>query len=80
MVDAHNNEAQTHIERLRKETVVELEQVKLLHQWLDRKRSSRQCGRITGESRTGKTKACEAYLKRRGQRQNAHDPCKLHSP
>ena len=67
MVDAHNNEAQTHIERLRKETVVALEQVKLLHQWLDRKRSSRQCGRITGESRTGKTKACEAYLKRRGQ-------------
>ena len=43
MVDAHNNEAQTHIERLRKETVVALEQVKLLHQWLDRKRSSRQC-------------------------------------
>ncbi|XGV97332.1 MAG: TniB family NTP-binding protein [Leptolyngbya sp. BL-A-14] len=67
MEDAYNYDAQTHIERLRKETMVALEQVKLLHQWLDRKRSSRQCGRITGESRTGKTRACEAYLKRRGQ-------------
>ena len=30
MVDAHNNEAQTHIERLRKETVVALAHI--LHQ------------------------------------------------
>lgn len=67
MPEPENYDAQAHIERLRKETVVALEQVKLLHEWLDRKRSSRQCGRITGESRTGKTKACEAYLKRRGQ-------------
>lgn len=64
MADA--NEIQGHIERLRKDKTVELEQVKLLHQWLDRKRSSRQCGRIIGESRTGKTKACEAYQKLKG--------------
>lgn len=67
MVEPSDSDIQAHIERLRKETVVALEQVKLLHQWIDRKRNSRQCGRITGESRTGKTKACEAYLKRRGQ-------------
>jgi DNA transposition AAA+ family ATPase len=58
-----SDEAQSHIERLRKDTTVALDQVTLLHQWVDRKRSSRQCGRITGESRTGKTKACEAYQK-----------------
>jgi hypothetical protein len=66
MADPYDYDAQTHIERLRKDTMVALEQVKLLHQWLDRKRSSRQCGRITGESRTGKTKACNAYLKLHG--------------
>lgn len=55
-----------HVERLRKSKTIQLEQVKLLHEWLDRKRSSRQCGRIVGESRTGKTKACEAYQKLKG--------------
>ena len=67
MTDPDNYDFQAHIERLRKDKTVALEQVTLLHQWLDRKRSSRQCGRITGESRTGKTKACDAYLKRCGQ-------------
>lgn len=66
MIDHYNYDAEAHLERLRKDKTVALEQVTLLHQWLDRKRSSRQCGRITGESRTGKTKACEAYVKRRG--------------
>lgn len=36
-------------------------QVKILHNWLDGKRSSRQSGRVVGESRTGKTFACDAY-------------------
>ncbi|PSB11834.1 transposase [filamentous cyanobacterium CCP1] len=67
MADPVRFEIQEHIERLRKDKTVALEQVTLLHQWLDRKRNSRQCGRITGESRTGKTKACEAYVKRRGE-------------
>ena len=66
MVDHHNDDVEAHLERLRKDKTVALEQVTLLHEWLDRKRSARQCGRITGESRTGKTKACEAYVKRRG--------------
>lgn len=68
IVDASSNtEAQIYIERLQRNKTIELEQVNSLHQWLQRKRSSRQCGRITGESRTGKTKACEAYQKIYGQ-------------
>ena len=39
---------------------MKLEQVKILHDWLDGKRSSRQSGRVVG-SRTGKTVACDAY-------------------
>lgn len=66
MTDRSTDEFQAHIERLRKDKTVALEQVSLLHQWLNRKRSSRQCGRITGESRTGKTKACDTYQKRYG--------------
>ncbi|MGF1460768.1 MAG: TniB family NTP-binding protein [Leptolyngbyaceae cyanobacterium] len=64
---ASQEEIQAHIERLRRDKTVALEQVTLLHQWLDRKRSSRQCGRVTGESRTGKTKACKAYIQLHGQ-------------
>lgn len=55
-------EIQQHIERLQREKTVALGQVKLLHEWLDLKRNARQCGRVTGESRTGKTKSCEAYI------------------
>jgi len=66
MAEPNNHDVQAHIERLRKDKTVALGQVTLLHQWLDRKRNSRQCGRITGESRTGKTKACDSYLKRSG--------------
>ncbi|MBD3883919.1 TniB family NTP-binding protein [Phormidium tenue FACHB-886] len=66
MTEHSTYDFESHIERLRKDKTVALEQVTLLHEWLNRKRSSRQCGRITGESRTGKTKAGEAYLKRYG--------------
>lgn len=59
-------EIQAHIERLRKDKTVALESVQQAHTWLDRKRNARQCGRIIGESRTGKTKACESYLKKNG--------------
>ncbi|MBD1847519.1 TniB family NTP-binding protein [Cyanobacteria bacterium FACHB-63] len=66
MTDDNAYDFQVHIERLRKDKTVALGQVTLLHEWLNRKRSSRQCGRITGESRTGKTKACDSYLKKYG--------------
>ncbi len=51
----------TEIERLRKPSFVELEAVKLLHDWLENKRHSRQCCRVVGESRNGKTLACNAF-------------------
>lgn len=66
MTDHSTYDFQTHIERLRKDKTIGLDQVTLLHQWLERKRSSRQCGRVTGESRTGKTKACDIYLRKYG--------------
>lgn len=49
------------IGRLQKRSIVELEQVKRFHDWLDDKRVSRQACRVVGESRTGKTLSCEAY-------------------
>lgn len=49
------------IERLQKRSIVELEQVRRFHEWLDDKRVSRQACRVVGESRTGKTLSCEAY-------------------
>jgi len=49
------------IQRLRRKNVVQLEQVRRLHDWLEGKRKSRQCCRVVGESRTGKTIACNAY-------------------
>lgn len=55
---------QTEIARLRKKMVMPLEQVRKLHDWLDGKRKSRQSCRVVGESRTGKSVACEAYVHR----------------
>ena len=55
---------QTEIARLNKKEAVGLEHIKELHDWLNGKRKSRRSGRIVGESRTGKTIACMAYVKR----------------
>ena len=68
---------QAEIERLRHKDLVELEQRKVcasgfpgaelfkkvlkLHDWLESKRRSRQSCRVVGESRTGKTVACDSY-------------------
>lgn len=52
------------INRLRKKTIMPLDQVSRLHTWLDGKRKSRQSCRVVGESRTGKSIACEAYFYR----------------
>jgi hypothetical protein len=49
------------IERLRHKNIVEVEQVCQLHDWLESKRRSRQSCRVVGESRTGKTVACDSY-------------------
>jgi hypothetical protein len=52
---------QAEIARLNKKSIVPLEHIKDLHNWLDEKRKARQSCRLVGESRTGKTVACEAY-------------------
>jgi DNA transposition AAA+ family ATPase len=49
------------IARLQRRQVVELEQVQRFHEWLETKRLTRQACRVVGESRTGKTVACDAY-------------------
>ncbi len=52
---------QSEIARLKSKSIVPLQQVITLHDWLDGKRKARQSCRVVGESRTGKTVACDAY-------------------
>lgn len=52
---------QTEIARLNRKSFVQLAQVQSLHDWLEGKRQAKQCCRVVGESRTGKTLACDAY-------------------
>ncbi len=52
---------QQNIERLRRRCIVELEVLRQFHIWLDDKRVCRQACRVIGDSRTGKTFACDAY-------------------
>ncbi|MDZ7957077.1 MAG: TniB family NTP-binding protein [Aulosira sp. DedQUE10] len=52
---------QVEIARLKGKSIVPLQQVRSLHDWLDGKRKARQSCRVVGESRTGKTVACDAY-------------------
>lgn len=52
---------QKEIKRLERKTIVSLEQVATVHEWLESKRQSKQSCRVVGESRTGKTIACNAY-------------------
>ena len=57
------------IKRLRRKSVLSLSQVKELHEWLGEKQKALQSCRIIGESRTGKTMACESYMWRNKPRQ-----------
>ena len=57
------------INRLNRKSVLPLAHVRELHEWLDEKRKARQSCRIVGESRTGKTIACESYVLRNKQHQ-----------
>lgn len=65
---------QSEISRLNRKNIVELEQVRVLHEWLEGKRKSRQSCRVVGESRTGKTVACDAYRLRHKPRQEPGQP------
>jgi DNA transposition AAA+ family ATPase len=61
---------QNEISRLRKKSIMPLVHVSQLHDWFDGKRKSRQSCRVVGESRTGKSVACEAYFYRNKPQQN----------
>jgi DNA transposition AAA+ family ATPase len=67
MVTLQDQEIEAHVERLRRDKTVALDSVQQAHTWLKRKRNARQCGRLMGDSRTGKTKTCESYLKLYGE-------------
>ena len=56
------SETQQQIERLQQHCLVELGVVEQFHSWLDLKRGGRQACRVVGDSRTGKTIACNLYL------------------
>lgn len=63
-IQINDEKLQAEISRLNRRPYVLLEQVQVLHDWLEGKRSSRQSCRIVGESRTGKTIACSSYSQR----------------
>lgn len=54
-------ETEVELERLERQCFVELASVQQFHTWLDDKRQCRQGCRVIGDSRTGKTLACDAY-------------------
>ena len=56
-----NIDVQAAIQQLNRKGFIPLNQVQIVHDWLEGKRQSRQSGRVVGESRTGKTMACDAY-------------------
>ena len=70
----NDEKLQAEIHRLNRKSFIPLEQVKMLHDWLDGKRQSRQSGRVLGESRTGKTMGCDAYRLRHKPKQEAGKP------
>jgi DNA transposition AAA+ family ATPase len=76
---------QRQLERLQNHSIVELEMVQQFHSWLDDKRQCRQACRVVGDSRTGKTVACNTYQhKHRDQRSSGDTPIVpvmyLHAP
>jgi DNA transposition AAA+ family ATPase len=54
-------ELQQAIERLITPTIMELEYMKQIHDWLDMQRLSRQPGRIVAPPRAGKSVTCDVY-------------------
>jgi len=62
---------QLQVERLQHYSIVELEVVQQFHIWLDDKRHCRQACRVVGDSRTGKTVACNAYRHKHSRQQSS---------
>ncbi|WP_242411896.1 TniB family NTP-binding protein [Cyanobacterium sp. IPPAS B-1200] len=73
-IDAPEANLQQEINRLERKTVVSLEQVGILHEWLESKRQSKQSCRVVGESRTGKTIACNSSRLRHKPKQESGKP------
>lgn len=73
-IPVNSEKLQAEIQRLNRKGYVPLEQVQILHDWLEGKRQSRQSGRVVGESRTGKTMGCDAYRLRNKPKQEAGKP------
>lgn len=73
-IELQQDGLEAEIQRLRRRSYVKLEQVKKLHDWLEGKQRSRQCCRVVGESRTGKTMACDAYRLRHKPEQELGKP------
>jgi DNA transposition AAA+ family ATPase len=70
----NDEKLQAEIQRLNRKSFIPLQQVEIIHDWLEGKRQSRQSGRVVGESRTGKTMSCDAYRLRHKPRQEAGRP------
>ncbi|BAQ61912.1 mobile element protein [Geminocystis sp. NIES-3708] len=60
-IEIPEEKLQMEITRLNGKTLVSLEQVAKLHEYFEGKRQSKQSCRVVGESRTGKTMACDSY-------------------
>jgi DNA transposition AAA+ family ATPase len=73
-IPVNDEKIQAQIQRLNRKSFIPLEQVQMLHDWLDGKRQSRQSGRVVGESRTGKTMGCDAYRLRHKPKQEPGRP------
>jgi len=73
-ISQNDEKLKAEIQRLNRKSFIPLEQVKILHDWLDGKRQSRQSGRVLGESRTGKTMGCDAYRFRNKPQQEPGKP------
>ncbi|QIR40772.1 AAA family ATPase [Tolypothrix sp. PCC 7910] len=73
-IPVNDEKIQAEIQRLNRKSFIPLEQVQMLHDWLDAKRQARQSGRVLGESRTGKTMGCDAYRLRHKPKQESGKP------
>jgi DNA transposition AAA+ family ATPase len=60
-IELPSDQLKAEIRRLNRRNVVTLKQVEVLHLWLEGKRQAKQSCRVVGESRTGKTIACNSY-------------------
>lgn len=60
-IEIPEEKLQMEITRLNDKKLVSLEQVAKLHEYFEGKRQSKQSCRVVGESRTGKTMACDSY-------------------